>query len=343
MRYFHSQKNFSQYKPHQSFWQKLKKKRQKKENNATITSANSNSLKNPFKKNDTNHKKSHKKIVLWLFLLLILAWITLIFTLPYFNIKKIIVEGNLINKTSEIENYTQQGNLFQKKCCFKKNYFLFDEIKLSEAIKNYFLYEKVEIRKIFPNTIKILITEKPASVIYDNHKNYFLLDTDGKIVKKINEIIPKEAEEIVFVTNTIEMATNTLTTSLNTSGSATNTPKDKIDGQNYQEIVKSYGPLPIIIDLYQKNNQENLISPEIVKAAVGWQKHLSEQGIVQAKYFLTNETDFNLKILTDKSWYILINSEYDLLTQLNNLKTILSNYKPQEYVDLRFGEKVYWK
>ena len=77
MRYFHSQKSFNQYKPHQSFWQRVKSRYQKKTNSSVIAP----SLKNPFKKEIVVPK--NKTRLVWLFLIfIILFWIILIFTIP---------------------------------------------------------------------------------------------------------------------------------------------------------------------------------------------------------------------------------------------------------------------
>lgn len=329
MRYFHSNKNFNQYKPHQSFWQKLTNKRQKKE---FKSDDQHQSLKNPFKKEIPN-KKSKGKFITVFFILLILTWLILIFTLPYFKINKIVIEGSKINKTAEVENYARNFNELKNKIFSPDNYFLFPTNLLADGIKKEFLYEDVKIEKIFPDTVKIIVVEKPASVIYDDNNSYYLLDTDGRTIKKLTEISVLTQNEVISTTATV-------TSSLVTS---TVIYKDRLNA--YLQIQNSYGQFAVIRNNNQQTptDQNILLSPKMIKAAVDWKKYLKEQGIADIQFFVTDKTNFNLKAISNQPWYILINTDSDPQTQMQNLKTILTNNKPVEYIDLRFGERVYWK
>lgn len=315
MQYFHSNKSFNQYKPHQSFWQKIITKRQKKVIAKDIQA--SSILKNPFKK-DPPVPKNKTGIILALLIFLIFGWIALMLTLPYFKISKITITGNKITKAPEVESYVRQS-FFSK-----NNYFLFPDKSTAEKIKETFLYENVQIKKVFPDTIAITVNEKPVSVIYDDNTNYYLLDNDGKVIKQLSEFayIP--------------------TANINTSTNSTTTPNIRLF--SYQQIKNTYGNLPVIYnDKPMVDTKKVLISPKIIESATEWGRIIKDQGIGEIQYFKIGETDFNLKIFLKQSWYILINTDINSQVQLKNLKIIMSNNKPIEYIDLRFGERVYWK
>jgi hypothetical protein len=329
MRYFHSQKSFSQYKPHQSFWQKLKNNFQKKSANTVIQPT----LKNPFKK-EVAVSKNRTKLVWFFLIFIILAWILIMLTVPYFKINKLIIEGNKINKTFEIQNYALQTDNFKFGLMPKTNYFLFKNEVLAQEIKRQFLYENVEVNKIFPDTIKITITEKPANVIFDNGKNYYLLDSDGKIIKKITDISPEP-----------DLLSLAVTSTTGTSSTTDNKQNSFSDNNNYNLIQNTYGQLPIVKDSRETENDGGiLLDKKLIESSNTWEKNLRQQSLGEARYFQVGYTDFNLKIFfKNKPWYVLINTDLDFQIQIRNLKIILVNNIPTEYIDLRFGERVYWK
>ncbi len=313
MQHFHSNKSFNQYKPHQTFWQKLKAKRKKKA--AVINVIQENSLKNPFKK-EIVPSKNKAKIVWIIFIILIGSWIALMLTLPYFKICKINISGNKITKASEVENYVRNFNLQQS------NYFLFADKSVSEKIKQLFLYENVQIKKVFPDTIQINVEEKPASIIYDDNSNYYLLDADGKVIKTLAEFI--NIPEITVTSTSSSIKNTHLTT--------------------YQQIKANYGSFPVIFNDKPVSSADKIIlSPKIIKSAVDWENNLKELNFGNIVYFKIGDTDFNLKIFLTQPWHLIINTDSDIQSQLHNLKIITTNNKPTEYIDLRFGERVYWK
>ncbi len=325
MRYFHSNKNFNQYKPAPSFWDRLKKKRQKRELTAVKTP---DILSNPFKK-EPPKPKNYKKVLVTAFILLIfLGWLTLMLTLPYFKINNITITGTKISKPQEVSDYVRYGDYFKDGLISKKNYFLFPDKTVAQKIQNKFLYESVEIKKIFPNTINVVVSEKPASIIYDNSGVVYLLDKDGKIIKKT------------------ELSYNAINT-VTVAPSPTNTPAISLNPAAlvaYQQTQAEYGNFPVITDHKPISaTGDNILSAKLIDAAQVWQKYLKEQGIGEVKFFSTDETDFNLKITLNKPWYILINTQSDINAQMRNLKMILSNNAPTNYIDLRFGDRVYWK
>ncbi|MBI5221613.1 MAG: hypothetical protein HY979_02310 [Candidatus Magasanikbacteria bacterium] len=324
MRYFHSNKNFNQYKPAPSFWEKFKKKRQKRD---VLPTKTPDLLLNPFKREKPT-PKNYKKIFITAFILLIfLGWLTLTLTLPYFKINNIVITGTKISKPQEIENYVRYGDYFKDGLISRKNYFLFQDKAVAQKVQDKFLYEKVEIKKVFPNTINIIISEKPASIIYDNNGKIYLLDKDGKIIKKT---------EFGYNLTFLGTATNSTTTStptLNTNSLVV-----------YQKAQIEYGNFPIINDYRTiELSGEKILSAKLIESALIWQKYLKEQAIGEVKFFSTDETDFNLKINLDKPWHILINTQNDSAAEMRNLRMILSNNNPTSYIDLRFGDRVYWK
>jgi hypothetical protein len=325
MRYFHSNKNFNQYKPPESFWNRFKKNWRKKEIRPTIIETN-DILSNPFKKAPYQQKNYKKILINGLIITIFLAWISLIFTLPYFKITKIQIIGTKISQAKEVENYIKYGDYFKDGLISNQNYFLFPKDTLSNKIKDQFLYEQTEIQKTFPDTIKVIVTEKPPSIIYDDNGQILILDADGKLIKKTEF----SYGQIIY-------------DSLSSSTSSTlNQYNDQLKA--YQNVKAEYGDFPIIKD-YKIGGaaKDKYLSKNLIQATINWQKYLKDQGIGQVTLFNIDETDFNLKITLDKPFYVLTNTKNDQDAQMRNLKIILNTNHPTNYIDLRFGERIYWK
>ncbi len=306
MQHFHSNKSFNQYKPHQSFWQKLKAKRQKKE---IAVDLQQSSLKNPFKK-EIPVAKNKTKFIWAFFIILIVSWMVLILTLPYFKISKIVITGNKITKAVDVENFIRQFTFTQT------NYFLIPSKSIAGKVQQTFLYDSVEVKKVFPDTIQVNVSEKPASVIYDDNTNYYLVDADGKNIKILNEYL------------------NVANSNISTSTSST--LSKNIHLSTYQKIQTEYGDFPVIFnDKVMATNEAKILPTKAIKNAVDWVRLLKEQGIAEVQYFQIGDTDFNLKIFSKQPWYILVNTEIEQQIQLKNLKIILTDNKPTEYIDLR--------
>ena len=328
MRYFHSNKNFNQYKPPESFWSKFKKNKKRRE---IVGKQPTDILTNPFKK-EAPKPKSYKKIIVTAFILILfLGWVALMLTLPYFKISKIEIIGTKISRPNEVEDFIRFGDYFKDGVICRQNYFLFPDKTVASKIQQQFLYENTEIKKIFPDTIQVIVTEKPASIIYDNNGVIYLLDADGKMIKKTE-----------FYYNSQILAQNIATSSIVSSTISTSTlSHDQIAA--YQATKKEYGNFPVIFDNKPADLSKDVLSNNLIETAQLWEKYLTEQGIGQVQFFNTDETNFNLKINLDKPWHILINSKNDINAQMRNLKLILTNNKPTSYIDLRFEERVYWK
>ena len=79
-----------------------------------------------------------------------------------FNIKQIIIENNLILKSNEIE---QKLNFL-----YKTNLLTLNTKKIEKKLKEITFVESFSIKKIYPNILKIILTEKVPIAILQNKK-----------------------------------------------------------------------------------------------------------------------------------------------------------------------------
>ena len=83
-----------------------------------------------------------------------------------FNIQKIEIEGNSILDSDEI---IQKLNFL-----YRENLFFLNLKDIEKNLKNETFIESFSLKKVYPNTLKIIIAEKePIAVLHNKKKRYF--------------------------------------------------------------------------------------------------------------------------------------------------------------------------
>ena len=330
MKHFRSEYAFQKYKPHVSWRKKLLRFFRKKEYIIASPQDSFHYKSNPFRK----HKKPTPiKFKLILFIVFLLIWVICLAYISYFKVNKINYFG-LNNTTKEELNEFIYGNFLNKKSILPlNNYFFINSDKISGELYKKFALETVEVAKIFPNQLNVEIKEKISSVIYDNGKAYFLLDSRGTAIKHLKDTEPYET--IIKITTSTKLTTSTVSR----TSSAEHIP-------DYKKITGLFGNYPIVYDRRSLDinlKQENILPPEHIMAIITWYKALTEQGIATPKFFILDNLNSGIVLDTTDPWDILFQPKNDTITQINNLKNILPTIKPREYVNLDFGKKIFWK
>lgn len=139
-------------------------------------------------------KSIFKNRFFWIsiFILMVLGGIFyLLFFSEVFQIKKVIITGE--EKVSKDDIETVIGSeLEQKILLFKtKNIFLINSKKIKENILNTFpQIGEVKIKREFPATLNLLITERKEVGIFCRDTTCFLLDKEGVIFENVSEETP---------------------------------------------------------------------------------------------------------------------------------------------------------
>ena len=120
-----------------------------------------------------------------------------------------------------------------------------------------------------------------------------------------------------------------------------------------KSIENDYKNLPLFcVDENTKlnKNQKNILSSDFLKIVIAWQEALGkEEGIGAPEYFIgatTSQQSGWEAHFKDKRWYLKISPE-NIEQQILKLKAILTgkegSAKANEYIDVRFGDRVFWK
>jgi POTRA domain, FtsQ-type len=345
--------NFKQYqtvaKKRPSFISFFKRNRQSNPISARMISMpQSSRYPSATRKNAVSWKR---RIFLSSLFLVIISWIGLMLYLPYFRINKVEFAGLTLINHDEISQFIKDKYL-SSKIIPKNNYFLVSKSKIAKDIAEKYATTKVEVTKIFPGVLSISIEEKITSIIYDNGSIYALLDNNGTVVL----IIPNGDRDMptnTIITSTTTLITNeeqapVITASSSIATSTTMTGLNDKHAPDWRKLSKTYISIPILYDARRQTvaeKQSGVLSSPFINALIDLQAQIRETGVGEVRYFTTDNPVAGVSATTNKPWKILLQPSNSLTDQILNLKTLLDsrNVQPAEYIDLRYGERVFWK
>ena len=344
MKHFRSEYAFKKHKPHVSWRKKLLRFFRKKQYTVVSSQDSFHYKTNPFKKHKKPTGNKVKAIVLAIFLA---AWVVCLAYIPYFKVNKINYSGLNNTTKSELDEFIYTNFLNKKHILPLNDYFFINTGKISGELYKKFTFETVEVVKVFPNQLNVNVKEKISSVIYDNGKKYFLLDSGGTAIKYL-----KDVESYELLTKSASSSPDLLSVNTSSSSTLNNTSTINIASSttehipDYKKVTTLFGNYPLVYDrrgFDVEIKQENILPAEHIAAIITWYKALTEQGIAHPKFFILDNLNSGIDIDTTDPWNILFQPRNNNDAQINTLKEILHTIKPQHYIDLRFGEKVYWK
>jgi cell division septal protein FtsQ len=269
----------------------------------------SKSLNNPFfrsKKKDKDKVKSKKRFIpIGFILLFIVAIIYIIFFSSYFQIKNIEVNG-----LSRVDNYPlltivdEQMNSKRWLFFSERNLLIFDATDLEYNIQDKLKLDSIKISKNLPNTLTIEVEERKVAFVWQESETYLFSDSSGCIIRE-----PLLEDELLLE---YPILTNDL-------------------GLNYLNNLDC-----IDLDLSYFDAMFNLYD------------QLKQYAEIDFLNFVLSEERNSLTVDLELGPKVIFNTKEDLLKQVNKLLAIKSEQKEEdflalEYIDLRFGDLIYFK
>lgn len=344
MRYAQSSQSFRQHKPKKGFLSFLKKDKQRRR--IVVQKEDGyHRYANPLK------AKIQKKIGLAHIAPISLAtitfvWVGLMLYLPYFRITAVNYTGLKIIKTEEVSALINKEFLSPSRWWPSNNFFLVHETSVVTALEKAFPLNSVEVIKIFPNTLTINMEESISSAIYDNGSQYWLLDQEGMAIKYLREVNTTTEFQLSKVTLAAPATTTTVLGAKITASSTPQTTSTLVHVPNFGKIRQEYGNYPLIYDtrnIPAIDRQNNVLAETLIGGVIDFFNGLERAGIAKTKYITLGEPGAGATIITDHPWKIIFQPANNADAQLENLKIVLRDNRPAEYVDVRFGERIYWK
>ncbi len=339
MRYMHSQKKFQSYnQPKKKSWWPFGKK----ERNRVVTQKSEVTglqYANPYSRVKKRGIRFPFKSVSAA--LLFVGWFGLMLYLPFFRINNVSFQGLKLIKQPDIESYVREHYLTANQWWPKNNYFLVGQGTMENDLSQAFSLNSIEVKKVFPKGLEIILEEKVSSIIYDNGEGYYLLDQNGNVLKNLmlSDIgvapITTSTSSTILAKITVNNATSTLV--------APTTTKHVPD---LKKLSIDYDGYPVVYDSRELSvieKQKNVLNQDVIQGILGIYNALKRNKLAEVKYMTMHDPNAGVTIYNEKAWTILMSPIADLSTQLENIRIITKDNKPTEYMDVRFGDRVYWK
>lgn len=288
---------------------------------AQVAPYQSRRFQNPFFKEKAKRKT-------WLLALsgvllgFVIALTSFFFTAPIFSITSVRVEGVETIKPEEIrivvENYLSSSALF---IFHKNNRFLFDEQILRKKIDGTFAFSELIIKRE-GKTLAIIVKERTSSFLWQNSNQSFLLDANGTVIREIS----------------------------NDEVGAFLSPPPLFGATKNGEFLPETAAILVFYDLNELTKivvGQPVLTTQDFNSSRNFYEALRGLGIYLQRFELNQEVGTWMKVLTNDNYYILFDPRSDVTTQVNNLNLVLKNQikdiNQLEYIDVRFGDHVYYK
>lgn len=267
-------------------------------------------LKNPFFRTEKNIKKTKKNKFLYYiiaFFLVLALFFYIIFFSPLFLLKTIKINGlGRLPETAISEYLWQQTNNKSFWPLTQNNLILFDSAEAEQSLINNFNFSKIKINKKLFHSLSVDIEERPYAFIWQEKNQqgsdaYYYSDSKGFIIKD-SAVSPDDLNKFPVIEN--------------------QTPESLIQ-DDYLKLDQEYLVFIFSLNNLAEKSPETKIKRFLISQELNTVKVLFNNGLLA--YFRTKD-DVNKQL--DK--FLVVKKE--------KIKDNLSNIN---YIDLRYGDKVY--
>jgi hypothetical protein len=251
------------------------------------------------------HVSSKIKIIISaVFIVFVFSIISLLY-LPYFDIKQVNIDNQGKIEVSIIRNIidNQLGKRVLK-IFPQKNIFLFSTIKLKKELEEKFVFEELDISTKLPSTLNVFYIEEKYAIIYEEDEKYYYIDDSGNVIEEVG---------------VLEINLKQYPILKNNSGQKIQDRKIEFDKKIFDYIIDSF-------NIFKQKADD-----------------------LELAHFQINQEEIEelwLVIKDGPTIYLNINEDFNgqmeklLIIKGEKLK---ENFWDKEYIDLRFGDSIYYR
>lgn len=324
------------------FPQKKSYPKQKKRYRVVVRNADEQVLthkRNPYKKPDTASQRQKRNIVFLCMSLLLLLGVLVYH--PFFRITSIETTG--LERVNEDEFHQTVHGIMQYKRFFVipgNNYFFVHMQELHDILETKFPLNTIRVEKKFPHYLTITAQEKVSTLIYDTGKHYSYVGDDGHIVEVVRHVGNDEWNRVTEEVTSTD-AFGAVQTEIKIVSESHTPPLMRLHSE--------MGKYPIVYDrLRQEDAKEGMLVLEqgTVTTIQDWFAFVEKQLTIPLHYIELENRVGDAILYTKAGWYIKIQLDKPSDIQQLALKAVLDKRGSSDglsYVDVRFGDRIYWK
>lgn len=298
---------------------------------------------NPFfAKPKTINLKPYLYFLLFSAIIIASSYFFLIF--DYWKINSVVIETKnktYHDKVQDIIDNTLNSKVL--KVLNGGNYFLFSTKDVKEKIEGELLVQNLEIQKKIPNKIIVNFDEIKPSYIWIQGEKFYNVGENALV---LNEIVSAQKHfedsdkiEIVEVTEGGDAGMDDIAGDFNIE-------RIKKFLQNSDADLK----LPIIYNESDREikSRDFIEDEEILKTLRDLNSEITQKLNLSIILYKINTDNFKkIEVITEDGWKIFFNPDADMEQQSENLYSLMEKtFKDAElgeYIDLRYGNKIYYK
>jgi len=238
------------------------------------------------------------RLILLIIIILLVAFVWLVFFTDIFTIKRIDVSETKYIPTTTVEQLiwkqaeTSQFLIPQDKLLF------FSKQKLTKTLNNNFQLKNLQITKKFPNTIQVNLTEKEFTVIWNEAGQFHYINNEGDIILSLDQ--PEENQIVIY-----------------------NQGDALLKGKRIK------------------------INPETIKFINDLNDRVNTKQVVKAQEFVVDNDLNTIKMKEERGPLIFFSVNNDIDKQVTKLEALIKElgdtYDQENYIDLRFGERIFYQ
>ncbi len=262
------------------------------------------SRENPYFRGKGSGKVSRLMIVVFLSLFILLSFCFFIFGHPMFDFTAVHIKGTQQTDHSALVS-SIKNSMDQRTGLFfhRQNKFLFNEQRFVDALNEQFSFRDVQFKKTGLR-IELMVVERTSQLIWSAGSSTFVVDLDGVAIRALTN-------------------------------------------EEFEHLKQVQMPVFVDRNALEIEVGQQVLSPEEIEAVFRFHEHLNAQHIAFTQTEFDRLSGKWIGVLTAQDYRILFDASGDINAQAGRLEVILkekvTDPSKLEYIDLRFGDHVYFK